>query len=80
MRIYGPNGTTLGSPAGNTKRTSSSGFSLPDAAAAPEETRAASAPRAAVGAGSRRASPQFFQPSTKRVRASPAPGFVRMPS
>ena len=48
MRIYGPNGTTLGSPAGNTKRTSSSGFSLPDAAAAPEETRAASAPRAAA--------------------------------
>ena len=48
MRIYGPNGTTLGSPAGNTKRTSSSGFSLPDAATAPEETRAASAPRAAA--------------------------------
>jgi hypothetical protein len=48
MRIYGPNGTTLGSPAGNTKRTSSSGFSLPDAAAAPEETRPASAPRAAA--------------------------------
>jgi hypothetical protein len=46
MRIYGPNGTTLGSPAGNAKRTSSSGFSLPDAASAPE-TRAASAPKAA---------------------------------
>ena len=48
MRIYGPNGATIGSPAANTKRTSSSGFSLPDAAAAPEETRAASAPRAAA--------------------------------
>ena len=47
MRIYGPNGTTLGSPAANTKRTSSTGFSLPDAAAAPE-TRAASAPKAAA--------------------------------
>ena len=34
MRIYGPNGTTLGSPAGNTKRTCSSGFALPDDAAA----------------------------------------------
>ena len=30
MRIYGPNGTTLGSPAGNTRRTTSTGFSLPD--------------------------------------------------
>ena len=45
MRIYGPNGTTLGTPAGNAKRTSSSGFSLPDAAAAPE-TRATTAPKA----------------------------------
>lgn len=48
MRIYGPNGATIGSPAGTTKRTSSSGFSLPDSAAAPEETRAATAPRAAA--------------------------------
>jgi Class II flagellar assembly regulator len=31
MRIYGPNGTTLGSSAGSTRRTSSTGFSLPDA-------------------------------------------------
>jgi len=31
MRIYGPNGTTLGSPAGKTRRASSTGFSLPDA-------------------------------------------------
>ena len=30
MRIYGPNGTTLGTPASSTKRTSSSGFSLPE--------------------------------------------------
>jgi class II flagellar assembly regulator FliX len=48
MRIYGPNGTTLGSPSANVRRTSSSGFSLqPDAGAAPEETRSAAAPRAA---------------------------------
>jgi hypothetical protein len=49
MRIYGPNGTTLGSPTAATKRTSSSGFALPDqeSAAAPE-TRAASAPKAAA--------------------------------
>ncbi len=47
MRIYGPNGTTLGSPAGNTKRTSSTGFALPDAAS-PAESRPAVAPKAAA--------------------------------
>ena len=47
MRIYGPNGTTLGSPVGNTRRTSSTGFSLPDTTTGPEETRSASAPKAA---------------------------------
>jgi hypothetical protein len=47
MRIYGPNGTNLGSPAANVRRTSTSGFALPDTTSAPE-TRAASAPRAAA--------------------------------
>src|SRR6202048_124536 len=47
MRIYGPNGTTIGSPAGNTKRTSSARVALPDAAS-PPETRAAVAPKAAA--------------------------------
>src|SRR2546429_2691436 len=47
MRIYGPNGTSLGSPANNVRRTSSSGFALPDAASTPE-TRAAIAPKAAA--------------------------------
>lgn len=47
MRIYGPNGTTLGSPATQTRRTSSTGFSLPEAPATPDEPRAASAPKAA---------------------------------
>src|SRR5712691_11973538 len=47
MRIYGPNGTTLGSPASGTRRTSSSGFSLPtDDAASASETRATTAPKA----------------------------------
>jgi hypothetical protein len=45
MRIYGPNGTTLGAPAANARRASSSGFALPDAGSA-TETRAASAPKA----------------------------------
>src|SRR5258708_8362464 len=47
MRIYGPNGTTLGTPAAGTKRTSSSGFALPDAASAPE-SRAVATPKAAA--------------------------------
>ena len=46
MRIYGPNGTTLGTPASNARKTSSTGFSLPDTAGAPE-TRTATAPKAA---------------------------------
>ena len=48
MRISGPNGTTLGSPTSNVRRTNSGGFSLPDAASA-AETRAAVAPKAATG-------------------------------
>ena len=44
MRIYGPNGTTLGSPAGQARRTSSTGFALPDAAST-AETRADPAER-----------------------------------
>src|SRR4051794_24370513 len=47
MRIYGPNGTTLGSPASGTRRTSSSSFSLPDAQPT-SETRPAVAPKPAA--------------------------------
>ena len=46
MRIYGPNGTSLGTPASNPRKTTSTGFSLPDTTAAPE-TRSAVAPKAA---------------------------------
>jgi Class II flagellar assembly regulator len=48
MRIYGPNGTTLGSPAANTRRTSSSSFALPEETTSSSETRAMSAPKAAA--------------------------------
>jgi Class II flagellar assembly regulator len=48
MRIYGPNGTTLGTPASNTRRTNSSGFSLPEDVAATSETRATLAPKASA--------------------------------
>jgi hypothetical protein len=47
MRIYGPNGTILGSPSANVRKTSSTGFSLPDAASTPE-ARAPVAPKAAA--------------------------------
>jgi hypothetical protein len=47
MRIYGPNGTTLGTPAGKTRRTSSGGFTLPDDdVGSAGETRASLAPKA----------------------------------
>lgn len=45
MRIYGPNGTTIGAPANNAKRSSSSTFTLPDAGST-TETRTTIAPKA----------------------------------
>lgn len=45
MRIYGPNGTTLGTNTSATRRTGGSGFSLPDMTAT-SESRAAIAPKA----------------------------------
>ena len=48
MRIYGPNGTTIGTTGANAKRTSSTGFSLqPDAAATPESRSVGAPPVAA---------------------------------
>lgn len=44
MRIYGLNGTTFGSPASNTRRTGSTGFSLPDMTET-TETRSSAAPK-----------------------------------
>jgi len=46
MRIYGPNGTTLGTPASTARRSSSTGFSLPEDVASTSETRATMAPKA----------------------------------
>ena len=48
MRIYGPNGTTLGTPASSTRRTSSSSFALPEETVSTSESRAMSAPKAAA--------------------------------
>jgi hypothetical protein len=47
MRILGPNGTTIGTPAASTRRSSSTGFALPDTASTPE-ARAVNAPKAAA--------------------------------
>jgi Class II flagellar assembly regulator len=47
MRIYGPNGATLGAPASTARKTSSTGFSLPDAGATPE-ARPVNVPKAAA--------------------------------
>ena len=46
MRIYGPNGTILGTPASTARRTSSTGFSLPEDVASTSEARATMAPKA----------------------------------
>ena len=47
MRIYGPNGTTLGTPASQARRTGSGTFVLPDTSSA-QETRSTAAPKAAA--------------------------------
>lgn len=47
MRIYGPNGTTVGTPASQARRTGSGTFVLPDTSST-QETRAAAAPKAAA--------------------------------
>jgi hypothetical protein len=44
MRIYGPNGTTLGTPASQARRTGSGTFVLPDTGST-QEARTASAPK-----------------------------------
>ena len=69
MRIYGPNGTTLGSPVSSTRRTSSTGFALPDTPATPEETRSAAAPRAAGNIDALLALQGIEDPTERRKRS-----------
>ena len=68
MRIYGSNGTTLGSPAGNARRTSSTGFVLPDTASTPE-TRAVVAPKAAANIDALLAMQGIEDPVERRKRS-----------
>ncbi|MDO9294870.1 flagellar assembly protein FliX, partial [Bradyrhizobium sp.] len=68
MRIYGPTGTTLGSSAGNAKRSSSTGFSLPEAATA-AETRSAAPPKAAGNIDALLALQGVEDPTERRKRS-----------
>jgi|SRR5690242_5723069 len=69
MRIYGPNGTTLGTPASNARRTSSTGFSLPDDVASTAETRAALAPKATANIDALIALQGIEDPAERRRRS-----------
>ena len=68
MRIYGPNGTTLGSPSANVRKTSSGGFALPDTTSAPE-TRAATAPKATASIDALLAMQGIEDPVERRKRS-----------
>ena len=69
MRIYGPNGTTLGSPAANTRRTSSSSFALPEDTTAAAENRAVSAPKATANIDALLAMQGVEDPTERRKRS-----------
>jgi hypothetical protein len=72
MRIYGPNGTSLASPAATARRSGSTGFTLGDIST-PVEARAATAPRAAGGIDALLAM-QGIEDATERRRRSVARG------
>lgn len=68
MRIYGPNGANLSSPASTARRSSSTAFSLGDMGTA-AETRSAAPPRATSGIDALLAM-QGVEDSTERRRRS----------
>ena len=69
MRIYGPNGTTLGSPAANIRRATTSSFSLPEDAASTAETRATVAPKASTNIDALLAMQGIEDPVERRKRS-----------
>lgn len=69
MRIYGPNGTTLGAPSSATRRTSSTGFSLPGTTSAQEDVRSATAPKAAASLDALLALQGVEDPTERRKRS-----------
>jgi hypothetical protein len=68
MRIYGPNGTTTGSLAATARRTSSSGFTLPETTSTPEN-RPAVAPKAAGNIDALLAMQGIEDPAERRKRS-----------
>jgi hypothetical protein len=74
MRIYGPNGTTLGTPAPTARRTGSSGFSLPEDVASTSEARATMAPKATTNIDALIAMQGIEEDPAERRRRSVARG------
>jgi len=74
MRIYGLNGTTLGTPAASTRRTGSTGFSLPDDVATATEARATLAPKATANIDALIAMQGIEEDPAERRRRSVARG------
>lgn len=68
MRIYGPSGASIGTPAGNSRRTSGSGFSLPEASTT-SETRPASAPKSVANIDALLALQGVEDPTERRKKA-----------
>ncbi len=68
MRIYGPNGTSVSSPATSARRSSSTTFSLGDVSS-PAETRSAAPPRAASGIDALLALQGVEDPTERRKRS-----------
>lgn len=68
MRIYGPSSTSFGTPASNTRRTGSTGFSLPETTET-TETRAASAPKTVGGIDALLALQGVEDPTERRRRS-----------
>ena len=69
MRIYGPNGTTPGPAATNVRRTSSTGFALPEDAASTPESRAVMAPKTAANIDALLAMQGIEDPVERRKRS-----------
>ena len=68
MRIYGPNGTSIGSSGSNVRKTASTGFSLPDTTTA-TETRSTAPPRAAGSIDALLALQGVEDPTERRKRS-----------
>ena len=68
MRIYGPSGASIGTPAGSSRRTSGSGFALPDTSTT-AESRSATAPKAVANIDALLALQGVEDPTERRKKA-----------